>query len=69
MRYRKNISIDPAILSLAWAVQTRRKIDKVSQLLATLIREEYERCGEPPIPLQNPFQGERPGLEGASPTA
>lgn len=54
-RERINICLHPNVLELGWAVQKKRRIDKLSQLIATLFREEYIRCGRPPIPSEKPF--------------
>jgi hypothetical protein len=40
---RKNISLNPEVLERAKAVMAARAISRFSHLLATLIREEYER--------------------------
>jgi hypothetical protein len=45
---RKNISIHPAVLERAADLMGARAINNFSELLATLIREEYDRRQPPP---------------------
>ena len=47
-RIRTNITIHPGVREQAQAIMDLRKFDEFSDLLATLIREEYDRRIAPP---------------------